>query len=159
MSADLRGFHYPLEALLQRRRWELESVEGQLGRAVRELEQAVGAAAELRSRHVEQSRRAARALEERLDPVSHPRSLHWLTILRGLVRAAEERVDQLRAERARILERLAIAQRKVSVIERHREDCVAEYATEEAARACVEADRDWIVREGRRGAARGGSTS
>lgn len=148
MIVDLRRFEYPLEPVRRQRRWELEALQAELGRAQAAVELAEQEVQALRTQLREQSARAAANLVARLDPSSYPRALGWLVRLRESLVAAEERAATLRAERERLRRECLEQQRKVDVVERHREECVAEFAKEEGSRLASEADKDWLARAG-----------
>lgn len=146
MSADLRGFTYRLEPVLQRRRWLLEASEAKLGHAQRDLTAVEGDLERLRAQHRTESERAARAWVERIDPAGHLALLRWLAALARAVHGAEAEVARRREARDAARERWLTEHRKVKLLEEHRTACVDEYAREELARGAREADRDWLGR-------------
>lgn len=147
MSFDARGFHYALEPLLRRQRWQVEALQASLGVAGRKL---AGAQQELDAHHVqlrEQHARAADAAAQRMDPALHRAQLHWLAQLREGIAGMQRRLDALREERAQLLAEYAAGQNKLAVMEKHREQCLAEYAQLDRSRAAAAADRDWLARQ------------
>lgn len=152
MSTDLRLFEYSLEPLRRRRQWQLEAAKTQLGRALRALEDAAQELEALRSGHLEQSRQVAQQLARSIDPGAYARALRWLADRMQSIRAAEARIADLRAERARAAAQCAAEQRKLEALESHRDECLAEFAQEEQRRQATEADRDWLTRRRSAGA-------
>lgn len=146
MSGDLRGFDYPLEPVRRQATWRLEALRAELGRVQREIECEEGNLAELRDRHAAQSRLVAEGAIARLDPAARGGLLGWLVELVRRIRQAEKALAALRARRTGVSEEYERQQRKVEAVERHREDCVAAYLLDAAAREANEADRDWLAR-------------
>lgn len=146
MSVDLRRFDYALEPLRRQRQWQLEALQAELGRVLRRIEESQRALEKRRSRHQEQSERAARALTERLDPSTYPRLLQWLAAERRSIKATEESLSEMEGECKRVRARLLAQQQKVEAIEKHREDCVEEFARQEEGRVLSEGDREWLAR-------------
>lgn len=146
MSVDLRRFDYALEPLRRRRQWQLEALQASLGRVHVELERVSEELATLRKRHEDESQRLARGLTGPFDPVGHGRALRWLAKQFRSIRVAEDRLVALWAERARFAQLCLAQQQQVDVLDRHREECVADFVQEESGRMSAEADRDWLVR-------------
>jgi flagellar biosynthesis chaperone FliJ len=149
MSADLRRFDYALEPLLRQRQWRLEASRARLARVQGEVHAAEEALEALRERYRAQRQLAAEALETRLDPGSYPRLLRWLVQLRDTIRSGEASLAELHARRSEASADCLEQQRKVEVVERHRDDCVADFARDEQGRLATEADRDWLARRDR----------
>jgi flagellar export protein FliJ len=148
MSPDQRGFEYALEPVLEQRRWRLEAARAQLGRAQRDLVAAEGALRSHRAHLAAQSQQLAEVMLHRIDPANHARLVRWLAELRTTIDGAQQRVADLSAERARAAAACVARQRDVEVIERHREDCLAEFLREAEGRQAAVADREWLSRRG-----------
>jgi flagellar biosynthesis chaperone FliJ len=146
VTADLRRFEYALEPLRQQRRWQLDALEARLGRVTREVQRAAEELEALRVRHQEESRRAAERISGTIDPGGYGRVLAWLADRVRAMRAAQGQLEELRAERSQVRAACLVQQQKLDVIERHRGDCLAEFAIEEQNRQSAEADREWLVR-------------
>jgi len=146
MTVDLRRFGYALEPLLRQRRWQLEALEARLARAAAEIREAESALADLRGRLEKERASAARTLAASLEPARHLRTLRFLAWLEGMVRDAERALAELRARRAELAAEHLGATRRVEALERHREECVADFVREEERRVASEADRDWLSR-------------
>jgi flagellar export protein FliJ len=146
VSTDLRRFDYALEPLRRRRQWELDALQAELGRVQREVVRAEELVERLRQELQEATAAAVRDVSAWIDPGRHPRSVGFLVQLRVGIEAGAGRVEALRAERESVRAQLAEKQQKLDVIERHREEAVAEFAQHEEARIAAEADRDWLAR-------------
>lgn len=147
MSFDARGFHYALEPLLRRQRWQVEALQARLGVANRKVADAQQELDERKAQLHEQHARAADAAVQRMDPALHRANLHWLAQLREEISGMQRRLDELREERAQLLAEYVAGQNKLAVIEKHREECLAEYAQLDRGRAATAADRDWLARQ------------
>jgi hypothetical protein len=146
VTADLRRFEYVLDPLRQQRRWQLDALEARLGRVTREAQRAAEELEALRVRHQDESRRAAERISGSIDPDGYGQVLAWLANRVHAIHAAQARLEEVRAERSRVRAECLIQQQRVDVIERHRDDCLAEFAIEEQNRQSAEADREWLVR-------------
>lgn len=146
MSADPRGFEYPLEPVLRQATWRLEALRAELGNLQRDIDGEERALAELRERHSDQSRRVAGGTAERLDPAALGWLMGWLVELVRRIRSGERTLRDLIARRAELASRYEEQCRKVEAVESHREDCLAQFLQEASARASNEADRDWLAR-------------
>lgn len=161
MKGDLRGFDYALEPLRRKRGWQLEASQAALVRAEAELRRALEELAELRDAYEAERQQASRALLARSDPSAHRRGLGWLVSRRRSIAQAEEVAARLREERKAIVARCRVEQQELDVVERHRDECAAEFIRQSEARAYSEADREWLARQathegdGRSGPARG----
>lgn len=146
MTVDLRRFAYPLEPLRRRREWDLDAARAELGRVQAELDAACREAEALAARQAQATRRVADGLAAGVDPANHRRALLWLAALRSQTKAAEARVASLRARRANVSARCLEAQRRLDVVVRHREECLADYGKDAQARDAADADREWLAR-------------
>lgn len=145
-TVDLRGFAYPLQALVQRKQWqvderlrELSAVLHRLGAATRAH---AGASAACEG-HAAQVRRAWR---ERTDPVAHQRLLAYLAHQQARKAQLAAEVEKLRLELAQARERYITRQRELDGLQHDRNNCLDEYAAAERTRALVQADQDWVAR-------------
>lgn len=146
MSADLRRFRYPLESLLQRRRWQLDAARARLGHVLAEIEEAERGLDERRLQYQRAGESAASSLAQRLDPCTHPRAIAWLARFRHEIVAAEQALSELGAERTRAAAECLTKNRKLELLERHREECLDEFRGEEERRVATEGDREWLSR-------------
>lgn len=148
MSIDVRGFDYALEPLRKRQTWQLEALQAKLGLANQEI---AGATLQLEQRNDrlrEQHAMACDAVTQRINPALHRRSLQWLARLREEISLAQAQLGELRKKRAALLAECVAKQNKLSVIERHRDECLAEYAQTHQNRLAAAADGEWLARHG-----------
>ncbi|GAB7541613.1 hypothetical protein [Cupriavidus sp. 8B] len=151
MSADLRGFHYPLEPIRRQRQWQLDSLLAKLGAMQREVAQTQSKLDALQRRYQEQAEAALQAAVQSLNAQAHRRGLQWLMILRDQI-TEQEQLLAARVVQRDSVRRACLGQRqKVDVMERHRLDSMEEYVRAESGRLASEADREWIARLGRSG--------
>lgn len=146
MTADLRGFVYPLEALRRRREAELDAAEARLGRAHRDRRQAEEALRALERRYGAGLAELARASAARLDPRAHAQGLRWVAGLRAEVQAADARVAGLERRRRDAALECLRRRRDLDVVERDRAARAAEHAREREAAGAREADQEWLAR-------------
>lgn len=146
MSADLRGFHYALQPVLDRQRWRIDALQAKLGVAQRAVSEAQDAlhARERQLAVLHQSLADARA--GRLDPVLLRRSLHWLAGEREQIAAQHQQLERLKAERDERLAEYRAQQAKLESLQQHRTEHQAEYVQEMQRRAAAAADNDWLAR-------------
>ena len=146
MSADLRGFEYAAEPVLQRRRWQFDAAAAELGRAVAVVARTREQLSVLRD---ELSARADAALvpaPHGLDPGARSRMLAWLVGLQGRIAACERQLAEAQRRREEASGRLRALQGQVEALESHRAQSCQDYGTAAATLAATEADRDWLAR-------------
>jgi hypothetical protein len=145
-TVDLRGFAYPLQALVQRKQWQVEKRQRELAAALRSLQQADQAHTELAalcSSHTELARRAWR---DRTDPASYQRQLAHLARQQASKTQLEARLQQLRLAHQQAQGACVASQLQLDGLCRHRQDCQHAYAAGERSRQLAQADQDWIAR-------------
>lgn len=147
MSVDLRRFSYPLAALLQRRQWQLDTLNARLGRLQHSVAACQRELADWRLQHAQGSRDAADAAQRQLDPARHARDLLWLRQLKGHIEATLSTLAELQAQRATALQACLAQQQQCDAIAAHRRDALDEFAREEGGRVAAEADKDWLTRQ------------
>jgi len=146
MTADLRRFDYALEPVRRQGQWRLEALHALLGNAQRDVKQQRERLDGLRAEHRERSRQVASETARPLDPAAYALAIEWLADLRRRIGEAERHLAVLEAQRDEVAEECRGQQRKVDAVERHRDDCVAEFAQGEEARLASDADREWLAR-------------
>lgn len=145
-TVDLRGFVYPLEPQLNRQRWELERLQGQvaqLGSRINGLEKQLKDAED---NYGAQHAYLAASVQQRPDPAMHRRALDYLVRARNMIAGLEQELEEVRKERSRLLERCIEQQRRIQMLEEHRVTQLQEYVQEEQARLASEQDREWSAR-------------
>jgi predicted nucleic acid-binding Zn-ribbon protein len=149
MSADVRGFNYALEPLRKRQAWQLEALQARLGIANRDIASATSQLHQRHERLREQHAKACEAVTQRVDPVLQRRSLCWLAQLREEITLAQTRMNELQMQRSHLMTECVASQNKLAAIERHRDECLAEYAQTHQNRLAAAADSDWLARRHR----------
>jgi SMC interacting uncharacterized protein involved in chromosome segregation len=146
MTIDLRGFEYVLEPVLCRRQWQLDALQARLGKIEEAIRAAQDALDELHSRRRALGEDTARSLARRLDLDHHRRCLAQLTHLWTEIELGNDQLATLKDERVSLRRQCLDQRHKVDVIEAHRDECIAVFATDEARRLAAQADRDWLAR-------------
>lgn len=162
MSADLRGFTYPLEALQCRQQWQFDAAQAALGRAQRAVDIAQETLAALLDAHtvaihacslqgslhgsLHGSVRSTLNSLLRIDPVQQRQNLAYLVDSNQRVAQQRDLLEQ--AEKVRQAARLAcqVQQMKVELGERHRQSCLAVFRDCVQIRESNDADREWLAR-------------
>lgn len=145
-AGDLRGFVYALDPVVRQHEWAYEAELGRLGQAQRLLADARGA---LETQLQEQAAQAALAqelLRQRGDPQAYRLVLSYLAEVQGGIVAARSAVQRREAECTEVRNRCLVLHRKIDGFAQDRVRCQREHVQEQARRAEVEADRDWIAR-------------
>ncbi|MGE1004995.1 hypothetical protein [Ralstonia pseudosolanacearum] len=148
MHADLRGFDYPLEPLRRQRQWRMDKLLADLGGLQRDIAHVRAELDRLQTQYREQGQAVADAAKRHFDMHAYRRGLHWMAALRGQVREQETALEALLLKKAEMQRACVVAQQKLDVMERHREDSIADYVQAQSSRALAQADQDWIGRQG-----------
>ena len=146
MSADLRGFEYGAQPVLQRRQWQLDATAAEFGKAVQAVAAVQSRLAALGEQLAVQAQASGAPLAGRMDPAAHSRALLWLSSLHERIAQVRRELRQLEERRDDALQRLRVVQGQVDALETHREDAKQEFGAQVAAQAATEADRDWLAR-------------
>jgi predicted nucleic acid-binding Zn-ribbon protein len=146
MSTDLRGFRYTLEPLLRRQRWELEALQARIAQVNRDIGDGVRALESVQARLAAHSQQMTPATSKHLDPLLQQCNLHWLTRLRDEIARSQRALETLRGRRDSLMADHLRLQGKLGVLERHREQRLAEYSQECQSRTAAAADREWLAR-------------
>lgn len=150
MTVDLRAFDYGLEPLRRQRQWQLDAARARLARAQHAIREAETALAAQQDHHRAQCDSLARASSRTLDLATRRPMLEWLAQSHAALAQAEADLTTLRDDARRIALDCTVAEQRLELIERHRSECLAQFAQEEQARQAAEADRDWLSRETQR---------
>ena len=146
VSVDLRGFVYPLTAQLDKHRWELERLQEQIAQVGARLNKLEVELSETEGNYAAQHAHLARSMQQRPDPGMHRRSLDFLVHARNLIKGLNNDVEEVRLERAALMDRCMERQRKIEMLEEHREAQLQEYVLSEQTRLASELDREWSAR-------------
>ena len=150
MQPDLRGFEYAMEPLRKQRQWRMERVLAELGRLQHDISQAQAALKRLCIEYEGHARAIAETVLQRFDIDTHRRGLNWLVALRTQILESESRLDTLQQKKLEMRQAFVLAQQKLDVMERHRDESIADYAQVRNGRLLAQADQDWLARQGRR---------
>lgn len=145
-TVDLRGFIYPLTALLDKHGWELERLQAQTATAKAKLMQMQQQLKEVAENCSAQHAYLAESVQTRPDPVMHRRALDYLVRARGVVVALEKDVEDAGLEHRKLLDRCIGMHRKIQMLEEHRAEQLQEYVATEQTRLASELDREWSAR-------------
>ena len=150
MAADTRGFSYSLEPVRRRREWKLDAALEHLGKVNRQLAEKKAAGEALREVCAAQALQASRNWTTRSDPVTKTRMIQYLAALHARRVETDREIATLRIELRLARERCASQQQALEVIDTHRAEVVASYATDQARKSSAHADADCIARESHR---------
>ena len=146
-GADLRGFQYPLEAMMRREQWQLDRLRAEWARAQRATREARQGLARLDARHSQAREAIALRWTNRPDAGLHSASIVYLARLQTEIKNQREQIDSLAQRQTQARTHYLDQRQRLSAIERHREDALGEFAREQLRRASVEADREWLSRK------------
>ncbi|MEO6936646.1 MAG: hypothetical protein ABI171_15005 [Collimonas sp.] len=146
MSADLRGFVYPLASIQHRYQWQLDILQAKLAALQTQLLAERERLVEMKQQMMIQAECISKAVLQRLNPLAHQRSIAYLTQCNGQIREQEERLSLLEQELQQVRHECIAQQQRLERTEQHRLDCLKEYIEVEQIRQSNEADRDWIAR-------------
>jgi hypothetical protein len=146
MATDLRGFIYPLASVQHRYQWQLDILQGKLAAIQVELLAEQERLDELKQQMAVQAAHISKALQQRMNPLVHQRSIAYLVQCNGQIQEQEQRLALLIEQRQEIRQECIKQQQRLELTEQHRLRCLAEYVAVEQVRQSNEADRDWIAR-------------
>ena len=146
VSVDLRGFVYPLTAQLDKHRWELERLQGQIAQAGARLSKLEVQLSETEGNYAAQHAHLAKSMQQRPDPGMHRRSLDFLVHARGLIKGLQNHIEETRLERSQLMDLCIERQRKIEMLEEHKGTQLQEYVLSEQTRLASELDREWSAR-------------
>jgi hypothetical protein len=147
MSAvDLRGFVYPLQALVQRKQWQADERLRDLAAALERLRQAEQECEEQSAACSSHARQALQAWQRRVDPATYQRLLVYLAGQQQKKAQLEDRRQALQLEHQQARHDYQALQKQLEGLHRHRQDCQDEYASGERTRQLAQADQDWVAR-------------
>jgi hypothetical protein len=146
MATDLRGFIYPLASVQHRYQWQLDILQGKLAAVQAELLVEQEHLAELKRQMAAQSEHISKALQLRMNPLVHQRSIAYLVQCASQIQEQEQRVSSLLERRQEIRQECIRQQQRLELAEQHRLHCLKDYIAVEQVRQSNEADRDWIAR-------------
>ena len=141
-----RGFTYALEAVRQRRQWQLDAQLARLAVQQQELSESRAELAQIEQGIDRQAVLTARLWSQRPDPRAQVRLLGYLAMLQQRrtdaelgIAALTQVVDQARRD-------CVVLQQRLEVLEQHRRESVIQHIVEAQRKMSAEADRDWLAR-------------
>ena len=144
-TADTRGFQYPLQAVMLRRQWSIERIQGQMAAAR-------SACGELQAEHDETSRaceaqadKARASWMQSPDPGAQQRMLGYLARLQEKQAGLQQRIGAAREEIQRLEQALTQEQIRLSALEEHRDGLREEYTLGQQRAAESQADAQWLT--------------
>lgn len=146
-KGDLRGFKYPLEPLAQRAQWELDALNGQLGKVQHQLATVRAELVTTESLHRQACDKLGRQIQVRLDSSRHRAGLLYLAQLQASTQALEAQLAALDKTRAELLRLCRAAETRLEGLRSHESDVIEAYVREQSHLLATEADRDWMMRE------------
>lgn len=148
MTADMRGFHFPLEALRRKREWELEQARHALAAANREvarLDESIDAVAiRFAAARADWSRRFGSAGS--IDANARQIADSYFGELDRVLKAARHARRQAQESRARAMEALRAAQHAFEAVDAVRGEALAAHRVDADRRDIAEADDAWMRR-------------
>lgn len=141
-------FHWKLFPLQCKLEWDLDAAKGRLAACLRECDDAAALLHSLEGAHAQQAGWAAKAMQSRLNPELHGRSLAYLADRQAQIlgaRLAWRRMqDAVAAARAECLR----CRQRLDQLERVREQAMAQHTGTQRHRQARDADSAWLARSG-----------
>ncbi|KQV92870.1 hypothetical protein [Rhizobacter sp. Root1221] len=146
MSADRRGYVYPLEPLRLQAQWQLDALQRDLADCAARLA-ASGKDRLAAQAQLDAAARAARPTSATgFDPALAHRRLAYLADAQKRIAALVKTETETRTEHGEWQAKCHAAQLKVDAIERDSEERLQEHVAERARQQAVVADQDWLAR-------------
>lgn len=150
-NVDTRGFSYPLQAVMLRRQWAIDRIQGQMAVAR-------SACAELQNEHDEttqaceaQAAKARTSWTDSPDPGAQQRMLGYLARLREKQSVLQRQIDSAREEIQQLEEVLTQERIRLSTLEKHRDGLRGEFTLAQQRAAESQADAQWLTLSAWRG--------
>lgn len=155
-SADLRGFVYPLEAVMRQRQWQLERLRNEWAKSQRATREARQRLKQLGNHYAKARETAASAWSNRLDATLHQASLGYLARVQTAMQELGQELERLVKQQAQARDQYLKQHQRLDAIEHDRGEAVTTYTQERLREQAVEADRGWLSRVAS-GSAHGGA--
>jgi flagellar export protein FliJ len=146
-GADLRGFVYPLEAVMRQRQWQLDRVRNEWAKSQRATREARQRLSQLDTQHAIAREATVSAWSSRLDASLHRASLGYLARLQSTMQEVRQELQKLVQQQAQARDRYLQQRQRVDAIEHDRSEAATNYAKDRLRQQAIEADRDWLSRE------------
>lgn len=152
-AADMRGFRYALEPVVQRHQWELERLQKQLARQQALWQAAQQLQLECQLLYHDQAQALQRKAASLLHPQQHQSTLLYLTRLQAQMVQRTQEISLLQQQRDQLRVQCQRQQHKLDALDDHRGSVIAQFVENQMRAQATEADRDWmmraVIREGR----------
>lgn len=145
-AVDLRGFNYPLAALLRKREWDLESLQKKMGEIRQALQQADAQLETARDTLLQQGNALSLSAASALDPVMYQHGIAFLAGSQSAIAGQRQQVAKLREDLEAARQACVTQQTNIQMLEEHRAQVLDAYVREEHTHQANEIDRDWSAR-------------
>lgn len=143
---DLRAFTYQLTPIHKMAQWKLDVLRQELASAQGEVTSCLARITDLKSRYSIEAATVKLAWLEQLNVTNHSYALNYLMSLKGALEREYKNLSLVQsvlcAARLACIEQ----QRKLELIESHRESEISDFKLTQLNRMLSEADRDWAAR-------------
>lgn len=144
-NVDTRGFNYPLQAVMLRRQWAIDRIQGQMAAAR-------AACLQLQTDHEQtveacetQAAQAKAAWASAPDPVARQRMLGYLARLRDKQSGLQRQIDAAREEIGQLEQVLTQEQIRLGTLKEHRDGLRGEFVLGQQRAAEAQADAQWLT--------------
>jgi hypothetical protein len=145
-TADLRGFLYPLDAVMRRQQWQLDRLRGEWARCQRATRDARLQLIGLDARREQACLAATNNWASRPDVSIQSASIAYLARIQAEVKAQRGLIGNLARLQSEARAQYLHHRQRLAAIERHREQAVCLFVQEQLRRSAADADRDWLSR-------------
>ena len=145
-SVDLRGFVYRLSPVQKLATWKLDSLHQKLASAQSDVVACEKVLGQLKLNYLEKANEVKDAWLSRLNVTNHSQSLHYLQTQKMRIEHKVQELQGLRLVLDELRRECIDQQKKVDLIDSHRENSIEEYQLEQQNILSAEADRDWNAR-------------
>lgn len=143
---DLRGFDYPLAALLEQARWTSDALQGRAARALASLQTLRAQLQQVEQSCQQQRQHLTDSAQRYLDPALHRRALNYLLHMRNTMAALHEKIDAAQTAHQQLLDQCVRQQLRIDMFETHQRQQRDDYAMAQRARQATALDHAWIAR-------------
>ena len=153
-SADMRGFRYPLEAIVLRQRWSIDQIQGRIVSLRGNRDDLQRRRSDLMAALGSQALLARTAWTDSPNPTARQRMLGYLAQLQAEKLQLDEEFEIVRKD-LRLLEQSLIEEQiRLSALEEHRSGVRGEFVLSQQRQVDTQSDAQWLaVSAWRRGVA------
>lgn len=146
VGADLRGFAYPLQGVIQRQQWQCDRLRKAWAQCQRGTREARLQLARLQAEHQQVREGVNRQWLHRPDARLHQGFIVHLARQQTDIQRWRGEIAIRAAAQARAREAYQIQRQRLEATERHREAAISAFVQAQARAVAAEADRDWLSR-------------